>query len=505
MAVTALELVSQSVRASQTYIELAGVPRTVGSVFIPPCGGLIGQYDPAKTTVVDYTPVRVLSSDDVGNRAGFGSHSHRMALKIPAAVYLQGLGVYWFPVPEAAGTVADETITITGTATSGGTQYYSIGGYLIQVAVASGDAFGVVAAAIVAAITAERDIAVTATATAGVVTVEAKFKGTAGNQILIKVNPSGIAQENKNPAGVTVTLVNADGYLNAGATDPSVEDIFLTSGGLDNLGDRWYTDFNMPYTDAANLAFYKTSGDLRVDPAVRRFFVTHSAYNTISYATALTTPASINSEWIAPSWEDRIEGPAFELSALQMGIALREKNLAPNRPIKTLEVDIQVNSDTQNRSIAQNDALFRAGMTYFNIDTAGTLRLGDVALSYRTNDSGGASEEWFDLVKLTNRQAKVYSIEQVFNAAKYTRAVVVGNDDVTKVTFAIAPKDLIADLTQLITEVWIPYAWSKNGATIIESLSAEINALNNSRIDMEVTDDIAEALRIITFRYAYLI
>lgn len=496
--------VSASVRASKTFIELAGVRSSLAGLFIPPIGGLIGMYDPLKTATVDYEPIQVLSSDDVGSKFGFGSHIHRQSLRFPSGVFLQGGGVYAFPVPEAAGTAADETVTFTGAATSNGTLFFGIGGDLVQVPITSGDAIGDIATALETAITAERDIAVTASAALGVVTVAAKFKGTAGNQILIKVNPSGSVQEDLNPTGVTTAIENVDGFLDGGATDPSVEDVFLTSGGLDKLGDRWYTAFTMPFTDATNIAFHVQSGELRKDPAVNRMFGSYGGYVVETYAAALALPEATNSEWIGQIWEDRHEAPAFELSAELVGIILDEQNLAPNRPYKTLDLAGPANTDTANRRYDENDALFRAGMSYCNIDSSGTLELGDIALTRRTNDSGGSTEEWYDAVSLSARQAKAYSLEQLFLADKYQRAVVVDNDAVTAVTYAIAPKDVVADITKLIEDLWVPQAWTKNGEEVIASITAEINDANNGRIDSELIDDEAKALRIIALRYAYL-
>ena len=124
--------VSESARASKVYIELAGKKRSLASLFIPPIGGIVGTYNPAKTSIVNYTPVKVLSADEVGGLCGFGSHIHRQALRFPASVYLQGGGVYMFPIPEAAGTAATANITFTGTASSNGTFHFSVGGVPVK-------------------------------------------------------------------------------------------------------------------------------------------------------------------------------------------------------------------------------------------------------------------------------------------------------------------------------------------------------------------------------------
>ncbi|MCK5613744.1 hypothetical protein KAR91_68400 [Candidatus Pacearchaeota archaeon] len=497
--------VSPSVRASKIFIELAGVKKSLGSLFIPPIGGLIGQYDPLKTSTIDYEPIRVLSSDDVGNKFGFGSHIHRQALRFPSSVFLQGGGVYAFPVPEAgAGAAATDDITFTGAATSAGTLYFLIGGELVQVAVANADAITAIGDALVTAITADQDLPVTATNLAGVVTVTAKFKGTAGNQILQVINPGGETQESQNPTGVTVALGNPDGFLSTGATDPSVEDVFFDSGGNDKLGDRWYTIFTMPFTDQPNIVFQSAAAVGRSDPAINRMFGSGGGYIKETYAAALALPAVTNGKFIGEIWENRYQAPAFELSAALVGTILDEQNQAPNRPYKTLEVDGPVNSDIANRRYDENDALFRAGMGYCTIDTAGVPRFGDIALTHRTNTSGGATEEWFDFVTLSARQAKAYSLEQLFLTDKYARGVVVDDAAVTAVSFSIAPKDVVSDITKLIEDLWAPQAWSKNTAEIIAGITAEINAGFEGRIDAELTDDEAKALRVIAVRYAYL-
>lgn len=498
-------LISPSVRASKTFIELAGVRRSLAGLFIPPTMGLIGQYDPAKTATVDYEPVKVLSADNVGNLAGFGSHAHRIALGLPPAVFLQGGGVYWFPVPAASGTVADIDLTVTGTASSGGTLFIQIGGVLLQVGVADGDDVTAVADSITAAVTASRDIAVTASNIAGVVTLEAKFLGTAGNQIEVILNPAGTVQEDQAPGTTAIAISEADGYMINGATDPSVESVFFDGSGNDKLGDRWYTVFNMPYTDQTNIDWHKASGEKRIDPAVNRFFASYGAYIIETYAAALALPDDTNSQWVGKIWEDRYQSPAFELSAELCGIILEEQNLAPNRPYKTLELDSPADAGTVNRRYVENDALFRIGMSYCNLNTAGSLQLGDIALTLRTDSFGGSTEEWFDAVGLHARQAKAYSIEQLFKGPDYARGVVTGdNDPPTKVPYAIAPKDIISAMTKLIFDLWVPNAWTKNPVAVVKGLTAEINAANNSRIDGQVTDDPAQALRIIAMKYAYL-
>jgi phage tail sheath gpL-like len=482
-----------------------GVQRSLASLFIRPAILLVGMYDPAKTSTVDYVPIKVLSADDVAQKAGFGSHAHRQALRFPSSVFNQGEGVYWVPVPEeAGGTAATDTITFTGTATSSGTFAFLIGGERVTFGVQNGDDATAIGTALNNAITAVQNIAVTSGDAIGVVTNTCKFKGTQGNQIKQIINPNGTEDEKLNPSGVTVAFGNADGFLSGGATDPDLEDVFFDTNGDDKLGDRWYTQITCPFQDATNLGHYKSSGDKRSDPAVNRFFGAVVGYVNKTYSEALAIPATINSEWIGPIWDDRYLAPAFELGAEVTGIIADEQNQSPSRPYKTIALQGAFDSDPANLRQDQLDALFRAGMSYCKVISS-NLRLGDIALSYRTNDQAGSTEEWFDMISLSLRQAKAYSLEQLFLSDEYGRAVVVTNDDVASgVNFAIAPKDIVAAITKLVTDLWLFYAWTKNGETVINSISAEINAGFNGRIDSEITDDEAKALRIIALSYKFL-
>ena len=120
-----------------------------------------------------------------------------------------------------------------------------------------------------------------------------------------------------------------------------------------------------------------------------------------------------------------------------------------------------------------------------------------------SSPTGGATEEWFDLESLTLKQEKVYSIDQLFLNEPYVRPIAGSDDLVTGKSYVIAPKQVIADLRNLV-DFWASQGWTKNPDTVKATITAEINALNNSRIDAEMTDDPAQVLRIIAIKYGYL-
>jgi len=446
------------------------------------------------------------TADDFGDHYGFGSEIHRQAIQIFAALGGFSENVFGCPVavPTGSPTAGTTTLTFVGAATSAGTQYFAIDGDLYAVSIANGATAIVQAAALVAAITADISSAVTAavgsTGSEHIVTLTSKTANANALNIRVVQNPGGKVQEDANPDGTSVTI--ASEYLTGAAGDPVTTTVFTASGGGDNLGDTWYTLITCPYTDATSLAAYKAASVARADPAVKRPFGYVVGYVNKTYAQAYAIPATINAKYCAPVWEPRSLLAAHELSAAVIGAVAYESTIDPGRPFKTVSVPVLC-VQTRNLSYSEVDAMFRVGMGYCKLDSSGGLILGDLALSYRTTPAGAATEEWFDLVSLTRRQEKIYSIDQLFNSEPYTRAIAGSDDMVTVKDYVIKPKKIIADLRAMV-DFWSSEGWTKNPDTVKSSITAEINAMFDGRMDSIVADDEAQALRIIGVKYAFL-
>ena len=94
-----------------------------------------------------------------------------------------------------------------------------------------------------------------------------------------------------------------------------------------------------------------------------------------------------SSEYAGQIFEDEYYAPAFELQAALIGQELDSMNVNPGRPYKTLTVPGMFNPEKVNRRYVENDALFRAGMSYCEL-VGSALQLDDIALTYRTNPAG---------------------------------------------------------------------------------------------------------------------
>ena len=492
--------VSSSYRASQVFVEMAGIKDQTGSDYLEPIGLILGQYDQDKTGIVDYTPVNLTSADAVGAKFGYGSEIHRQAIWVFGIMGGFSENLWFSPIPEPDSAVAAAgTITFVTDATSSGTYYLSIGGDVITFAVAKGDTVTEIAAKLVTAVTAELNALVTATNLAGVVTLTAKTAGVNGNDIQLVLNPSGLTQESDNPTGTTVSV---DSYLADGAGVTDIHDTFFNSSEEDVLGDRWYTMISCPYNDSTNLGYIDDSWNVRKAAGFKRPFGVIIGYVNKTYDEYLTLLGDLNYEWMTPVWDPRSYSPANELAASTMGIVLESCKSDPGRPFKTLTTGIPLDTSVSDLSYVKNDALFRNGGSYFKT-VVGEMVIGDLALSYRTNASGADTEEWFDLVSLTLRQQKVYEIETLFTTGDYIRGIVADDSNVSTKAYVIKPKRVIADMANLV-DGWDSEGWTKNAATVKASITASINSTNNSRIDTGIIDDEAKALRIVSALYNFL-
>lgn len=491
-------------RASIRAIEMMGKKRSVSGGYIPEKVLIVGQFLAAKTGVTAGAVVQAFNADEVGDTFGYGSELHRQALWVFDALGGFSENVYCVAVAAPSGNAATGTVTITGDATTAGTLYFSLGGSLYAVNVTAGDTDDEIAAALVAAITADVSAAFTAavggTGSENIVTLTCKQLGVNGNEHYMMLNPSGASQSALNPSGPAVTF-SGSGYFASGTGDCDVDVVFLDNG-ADKLGDTWYTLITCPYKDATNLGKYKAALNARFDPAVKRFAASVVGYTKLTYSQFFAVPATINSKFIAPVWDTRSLVPAHELSAALVGMVAASATSDPGRPFIGLPMSIPVKAG-KNLTYAEYDALFRAGGGYFKLADSGELTIGDIGLSYRTTAGGASTEEWFDLVSVTRRQQKSYMIEQLLRGEPYIRGMVGSDDLITAKEYVIKPKQLVADLYRIVDE-WGREGWSKNIDDIKATIAAEINSTNNSRIDAELTDDAAQALRIIAVKFAFL-
>lgn len=485
------DAIPSNIVASKVAIEIKSFVSALSNALIPQKILLFGQYDNAKT-ITDYVPFEITGGvQEIKNKYGYGS---MLALMGEKAFQAAGttIPVFVAPIPDdGAGIVATGSIQVTAAATSDGVLTFYIAGQKISALVTSGDTVNDIATAIDAAIDALADLPVTAIPTTDTVDLTAKWKGITGNFISIKQNLGGTAEETASPAGVTIVITD----MASGAVNPDVTDVFQYMGGSD-----WFTVPVNPFADTANLTVIEAESELLADPLVKRIpnFITGTVED---YTTALALADSRDARFNTFMPAHNSVSLPFEVGASFAGRVANSAQLDPSRPFKTLSLPGIWPGDQL--TYAQIDAAEKKGLSATTVNAAGQVVVYDAVTTYKTAPGGAPDTSYRYTSTISNIQAKVFSLDVVFNSEPFTRAKIVDDNAITSQQYAVSPKVVKSFTIDLIDKIWIAQAWSKNRDDIVESIQAEINETNASRIDLALIDQIVLGDRILAVQYGF--
>ncbi len=365
-----------------TLVEVDGSHAISGPGLFPFRALLIGQKITAGTGLANsvYT---VSSADEVAVLAGRGSMLHRMAPAWFAANRSTEcrIGIL---ADNGSGVAATKTVTLTGPATAAGTINLYIGGVLVQVPVASGDANTAIATALSAAINLVTDLPVTASVASGVVTLTAKNPGACSDELDVRAN---YQQGQALPAGVT--LVAAAGV--AGATNPILTTL------ITNLGDTQYHVIANPYTDAASLTAIENELSDRMGP-LRAIEGQAITAKSDTHANMLTLGLTRNSAFSTIIHADDSPTPPCEIAAHIAGIvALYGENEAGARPFQTLAAPyVLAPAEGVRNTAAQRRLLLAGGIATLKVAAGDMTQIERLVTTYRLNAAGSPDTTFRD-------------------------------------------------------------------------------------------------------------
>jgi len=481
MGVT-FDYVPANAKAPGIFIEQKPVRGSLGSLLIPHKIALLGQYNAGKTPT-DNVAQLLTDADDAATRYGLGSMLHIMA---KAAFSGAGIvPVYAVPLADGAGTPAAADCTVAVTTVTAGTISLYIAGRRVTVAVTAGLTADQIATAIRAAVNADTHLPVAATGGTNHFILTARWDGTTGNDIRIQQDLAD-GESLQEPGGVTLTLA----AMASGTVDP-----VLTTA-LANLGDTWYTEIVSPYTDATSLTAIDTSWTDRINPGVKRPFAgLMASILGVSAFTSLASGRNSPSTTLIPV-EDCPHAP-YEIAAAAAGVVAARATGNPGRPYGGLIIPGIRKGTTAPWTYAQRDAVISAGGSTTKPETDGTVKIDALATTYKLNSQGGADDSWRWTETIANIQEKIYSAEQLFLGPPFDAAVVVDDNALTALSYAIRPKTVKAYVIRLIDELWVPNALTKERDAVVAGIVAEINGSNPGRIDVLIPDVLAAGLKII--------
>lgn len=430
-------MIPNTLRVPFTYVEIDPSKANQGSAPLKFKALLIGQR--LATGSVTTTRIDTLKEGQAAAMYGAGSMLAMMAdawfaNNRQTEVYAVSLA------DNGAGVVATGTFAFTGPSTAAGTLVVYIAGKRIAVAVASGDAATAIGDALVAAITADTSLPVTAANNSGTVTCTAKNKGTVGNDIDLRINyNAGEAL----PAGVACTVTG----MASGATDPAL------SGVVSILGDAWYNIIACPYTDATNMSAIETELADRYDydRMIDGLYVTAKKATQANMA---TFGNGRNSPHVTCLACYKFLNTTAEVSAAYAAVIALYGEADSNPNLSTVELkNILAPAPTERFTFTENNTMLFDGIATYQVDAAGKVRIQRAITMYQLNDSGAVDEAYLEVATKLNIQYLRYSLRTRIQT-KYARAKLANDGTniragISVITPSIAKAECVAWFRQM--------------------------------------------------------
>jgi phage tail sheath gpL-like len=447
---------------------------------------LVGVKRTAGTATAD-VPVPVSSQAQADAMFGKGSQLAGMFRAYFANNWASE--VWGLPVLEGS-AAATGSITVNTAATAAGTLHLYIGGRHVTVSVASGDAVGTIATAITAAITADLDSYVSASASLGVVTVTARDKGTYGNDIVMTDNYYGAVGGEVMPAGVTLSYVQ----LVDGAGVPT----FTTP--ISNLGETEVEYVGLPFTDSTSLSAWETEfgfSDTGRWGFVRQLFGHIFSAKRDSYANLITFGGTRNSPQLSVMCvESASPSPVWEWTAAYTAKAARGLSIDPARPLQTLRLESIIPAKGESRFLTSElNTLATYGIATQSTKADGVPGIARETTTYKTN-LYGVSDDAYELVTTPATLARLLRNQRQAITSKFPRHKLANDGTRFGAGQAIVtPKTVKAELVaQYRVDEFNGLV--EDGANFKNNLIVERDSNNPDRLNVLYPPDLVNGLRV---------
>ena len=427
----------------------------------------------------------------------YGAASHIVAMIYTAKLNNPDGEIWVAPLADPAGSAAVGTITIAGTPTPGILTVY-IAGQAETISVTAVDTPTTLAAALVVAINAGypdlnghiRYHPVTATSSAGVVTLTATHVGALGNTISIDKDLVG----NEGPNAALVTIVQPTG----GAGIPVLTSALAACGAIE------FDMISFPYADATSLATMQTflaDAGGRWDPTVDIYghaFTTNfgnlSAQTTLGltrndpHVSIMAVQASPTPPWI---WTAAITAQV-QLHK-NLGADLTDAGEI-SRPMQTLELLGVLAPKLVSQYWVQSDrqTLYFDGMSAFFVTRDKRVVLDRVVTTYQTNVWGSPDTTFLDIETMYQTMYTLRYLRQVITQT-YPRSALVP-DNPGAIQGFTTPTDIKATIVHTYSNL-VFNGIMKNTQIFTDHLIVE-QAADPNRVNAYLPLDVVNQLRI---------
>lgn len=480
--------IPNGIRVPFAYVEIDNSGAVTGTALQNYRSLLIGQRLGTGTAAVN-TPVRLTSAAQARTAFGAGSLLHNMA----EAYFSDNTVTETWAVAiddNVAHVQATATVVVAGTPTAAGTLAIYIGGRLVQVGVSTVSTPTTIATALVAAITANTSLPVTATSAVGTVTITAKHRGIIGNGIDLRLN---YANETT-PAGLTVT-VNA---MASGSGNPDLAPAIAAVA-----ADQYHVIAN-PYTDTATLTVLETEMSRRFGPLVQQDGSMFSAAAG-NFSAMTTLGAGRNSPFNSIVATNGSPTPVWEFAADVAAVVALYGQIDPARPFKTLPLTwVRPGVASQRFTISERDQLLKSGISTHVVAAGGVVQVERLITTYQTSPLGAPDVSYLDVNTMLTLSYLRFDT-RVMLLTKYPRHKLASDGTRYGPGQAIVtPKTVKAELINRARQ-WEELGLVENAEGFKTGLIVERNAQDATRLDILMTPDLVNQMNVFAVQNRFIL
>lgn len=390
---------------------------------------------------------------------------------------------------DAAGVVATGSIAITSSATISGTINLYIAGVRVRTKVTSTNTLGEIATALAADINDNADLPVTANVDGGtptVVDLTAKNKGECGNDVYVMVN---YYDDEQFPQGFTLTITQMSG----GTGNPDINDVIHV------VDEEWFTDWLVPYTDAANMAALDLELDERFSATGKKDTFVYSAKRG-THSNLITYGQTRNCEHMAiMGMPAEAPSPSFITAADLCINGAYFSNQSPARPYMTVPLLNTLAPKTRFNEL-ERELLLQYGIATFDINVSGTVMIERLITTYQKTDTGIESAVFLDITSIKTLSHMRYDLNAFLIVRYFENGKIITSDEVAALGVrddVVSPKTIQASINAR-QQLWRENGWTKD----INELKAELDGNDPTRINVLLSPEMTSPLMIIATKIA---
>ncbi|MGL6458860.1 phage tail sheath subtilisin-like domain-containing protein [Aeromonas hydrophila] len=387
----------------------------------------------------------------------------------------------------SAGAAAAGSFKFTGPVTQAGTIYLLIAGQLVQVGVAAADTAATIATNVAAAITAAKNLPVTAavdgTDTAKV-NITAKWKGLTGNSLDLRYNYNAGEQL---PPGVTITTVDMTG--GSGAPDMAAV--------ISAMPDEWYNHIMMPFNDTASLNTLRDELLTRWGPLKMSESIAYTAFRG-TYGETITFGEARNDFLLSCMGTSKSPSPIWEWASSYCGIAAYHLAIDPARPLQTLALPgILAPAKADRFAWDERNNLLKSGIATYQVQPGDVVAIEREISMYQKNAYGDPDPSYLDITTPATLGKIRYDV-RVMVTNRFPRHKLVDNESLPLIDPGqpvVSPKLMEEALLEVALD-WVAAGLMENFDLFKETLSVVRPSGDRNRLDALSHPDIVNQFRL---------